>query len=116
MTSLQQRIQTNPFYVLDLSPSCSMAEVERAGQKWLGMLALEMSESQVYLTPWGPMPRTADLVRTAMAALRKPEERWLAEYWLATFESVTFPAPKKEMSFPKKINPFYAMGLASPND
>lgn len=77
----RQRITENPFYVLGLSVACSRAEVEREGQKLLGMLELGLSSARVYQTPLGPCERSADKVREAMAELRDPERRLLHELW-----------------------------------
>lgn len=76
-----QKIRTNPFYVLGLRPDVSRTEVERQGSKLLGMLELNLKSVQRYQTPLGPMPRTADLVRQAMAELRDPSLRLGHELW-----------------------------------
>ena len=60
----------NPFYVLGLRPECSRVDVEREGQKLLGMLGLGLKAAATYMTPVGPRPRTEDKVRAAMAELR----------------------------------------------
>ncbi|AUX26261.1 molecular chaperone DnaJ [Sorangium cellulosum] len=75
------RLRDNPFYVLGLRPSASRAEVEREGQKLLGMLELKLASAATYPTPVGPGVRTADKVRAAMAALRDPERRLTHEIW-----------------------------------
>ncbi|AUX47470.1 molecular chaperone DnaJ [Sorangium cellulosum] len=75
------RIRDNPFYVLGLRPSASRAEIEREGQKLLGMLELKLASAATYPTPVGPGARTADKVRQAMAALRDPERRLAHEVW-----------------------------------
>jgi curved DNA-binding protein CbpA len=76
-----EKIRDNPFYVLGLSPRASRAEIEREGQKLLGMLELELRSAATYATPVGPAPRTADKVRRAMAELRDPERRLEHELW-----------------------------------
>lgn len=75
------RIRENPFYVLGLRPTASRIEVEREGQKLLGMLELGLSSAAIYATPVGPGERTADRVRRAMAELRDPERRLSHELW-----------------------------------
>lgn len=77
----RQRFTENPFYVLGLRPDCSRADLEREGQKLLAMLELQMESAKTYPTPLGPMPRTADAVRQAMAELRDPQRRLLHEVW-----------------------------------
>jgi len=67
----------NPFFVLGVSTQASRTEVERAGQKLLGLLALESARN--YDTPFGPATRDADKVRQALATLRDPNERVIHE-------------------------------------
>jgi hypothetical protein len=71
----------NPFYVLALPPDCSRADIERQGQKLLGMLELRLGQAATYATPLGPQPRTGDKVRQAMAHLRDPQRRLMFEVW-----------------------------------
>lgn len=71
----------NPFLVLGLSPDASRIEIEREAQKLLGMLELGFADVQTYATPLGPQPRTAEGVRAAVAALRDPYRRLVAELW-----------------------------------
>lgn len=75
------RIIDNPFFVLGLSCDASRIELEREAQKLLGMLELGFPGAQTYATPLGPRPRTAESVRAAVAALRDPYQRLLAELW-----------------------------------
>jgi hypothetical protein len=71
----------NPFFVLSLSPDASRIEIEREAQKLLGMLELDFAAAKTYATPSGPRPRTAEAVRAAVAALRDPYQRLVAELW-----------------------------------
>jgi curved DNA-binding protein CbpA len=73
--------RSNPFFVLDVSPQASRTEVERAGQKLLGLLALGATGADRYDTPFGPATRDADAVRRALALLRDPNERVIQELW-----------------------------------
>lgn len=75
------RIRENPFYVLGLRPSAGRMEVEREGQKLLGMLELGLASAATYPTPVGLGARTPDKVRRAMAELRDPERRLVHELW-----------------------------------
>jgi hypothetical protein len=75
------RWRDNPFHVLALSPECSSLEVERAGQKLLGLLAVGVASAQSYPTPFGAAPRTPEKVRAAMAELRDPDRRIAHEVW-----------------------------------
>lgn len=81
MSDPRRRILQNPFYVLGLPAWASRAEVEREGQKLLGMLALGLSAAGTYESPLGPAPRTPEAVREAMAELRDPERRLVHELW-----------------------------------
>ena len=75
------RIRDNPFYVLGVKPDATRAEIEREGQKLLGMLELGLKSAGAYATPVGPGERTDDKVRRAMAELRDPERRLGHELW-----------------------------------
>jgi curved DNA-binding protein CbpA len=76
-----EKIRDNPFYVIGLPPSASRAEIERQGQKLLGLLELKLQSAASYATPVGSSERTADKVRRAMAELRDPERRLEHELW-----------------------------------
>ena len=89
----RQRLAHNPFYVLELRPDCSRADVERQGQKLIGMLELELSGALRYRSPLGDHPRSSQLVRAAMAELRDPDRRLLHELWATLDPAATSPAP-----------------------
>jgi hypothetical protein len=80
--TIQARLLDNPFYVLELASDCSRAEVERAGQKLLAMLELDLSGAQAYASPLGSGRRDAAKVREAMAELRDPQRRLFHELWV----------------------------------
>jgi hypothetical protein len=75
------KITDNPFFVLGLTAEASRIEVEREAQKLLGMLELDFEAARSYATPLGPQPRTTEMVRAAVAALRDPYQRLVAELW-----------------------------------
>ncbi len=75
------RIIDNPFFVLGLSCDASRIELEREAQKLLGMIELGFPGALTYATPLGPRPRTAEAVRAAVATLRDPYQRLMAELW-----------------------------------
>ena len=75
------RLVDNPFFVLGVSPDASRIEIEREAQKLLGMLELGFADAKTYATPLGPQPRTPESVRAAVAALRDPYQRLVAELW-----------------------------------
>lgn len=75
------RLADNPFYVLGLRPSATAVEVEREGQKILGMLELNLAGARVYRTPVGQQERDPEKVRHAMSELRDPTRRLVHELW-----------------------------------
>jgi len=76
-----ERLAENPFFVLGLAVDVSRIEIEREAQKLIGMLELGFADVQMYATQLGPRPRTPELVRAAVAALRDPYRRLVAEMW-----------------------------------
>lgn len=80
--SSSARLIDNPFYVLEVAPECSRAEVERAGQKLLAMLELDLAGARSYATPFGPGRRDGAKIREAMAELRDPQRRLFHELWV----------------------------------
>jgi hypothetical protein len=83
----RRRHLANPFLVLELPPAADGTQIERHGQKLLGMLAARITEVQSYPTPLGPCPRTPELVRAAMAELLDPDRRLCAEWWRRGWEA-----------------------------
>ena len=92
---MTEPIRDNPFYVLGVAPDVSRIEIEREAQKLLGMLELGFAEVQTYRTPLGPEPRTAEAVRAAVAALRDPYRRLVAELWARHAPEVVAEAPER---------------------
>lgn len=84
MSEAISRLVDNPFYVLEIAADCSRAEVERAGQKLLAMLELDLAGARAYSTPFGTGQRDAAKVREAMAELRDPQRRLFHELWAQT--------------------------------
>jgi hypothetical protein len=74
-------IVENPYFVLALPWDAPRSAIEREAQKWLGMLQLSFAEAMHYSTPLGLHVRTADLVRTAVAQLRDPASKVMAQMW-----------------------------------
>lgn len=87
-------IGDNPFFVLAVAPDASRIEIEREAQKLLGMLELGFAEALHYRTPLGPRPRSAEAVRAAVAALRDPHRRLIAELWARHAPSHETTAPR----------------------
>ncbi|HEY4002823.1 MAG TPA: hypothetical protein VGO93_28380 [Candidatus Xenobia bacterium] len=94
----------NPFYVLGLPPTATRAEIEREGQKLLGLLTVGLDSASHYQTPMGPRPRTSELVRWAMHELRDPHQRLVHTPWavLPTNGHVRSEAPK--VTFPDGLS------------
>jgi hypothetical protein len=78
---VQLLLEDNPFFVLGLPADASRIEIEREAQKLLGMLELGFTDAKSYKTPLGTRARTPELVRAAVAALRDPYRRLVAELW-----------------------------------
>ncbi|MCA9682955.1 MAG: hypothetical protein KC457_12210 [Myxococcales bacterium] len=95
----RERLAANPFYVLGLRPDCARAEIEREGQKLLGMLELELTAAKHYRSPIGVHPRSAAQIREAMAELRDPDRRLLHELW-AALDPELAPQPDQESAEP----------------
>lgn len=98
-------IADNPFFVLECSPDDSRQELERKAQLLLGMLELGFEQAKSYPSPSGPQPRTSDTVRAAVAALRVPERRLIAELWARgapahSDQSATPPPPRPVATVP----------------
>src|SRR5687767_9442974 len=92
MDGVGNRLVENAFFVLGLKPGCSRIEVEREGQKLLGQMDLGLAQAAEYATPLGLRPRTAELIRWAMAELRDPSRRLRHETW-ADVKTTEMPPP-----------------------
>lgn len=83
------QIVENPFFVLGVTTDASRIEIEREASKLLGMLELDFADAKTYATPLGARPRTSEAVRAAVAALRDPYQRLVAEVWARHAPAVT---------------------------
>lgn len=68
--TLTELIANNPLWVLGLGPEATALDVERAGEKILGGLALGLKSAASVQTPLGPLARDENTVREAMRQLR----------------------------------------------
>jgi hypothetical protein len=91
--------RANPFFVLEVATDASPADVERAGQRLLALLAVGSESAGRYQTPLGPATRDADVVRQGLAALRDSEQRVLHELW-ANVAPVTADGPRDNSAEP----------------
>jgi hypothetical protein len=73
----------NPFFVLELTPDASLRDVERAAQKLAALISVGAASASRYQTPFGPLPRDANRVQSALAALRDPVQRVVHEHFYA---------------------------------
>ena len=83
------QVVENPFFVLGVATDASRIEIEREASKLLGMIELDFVEAKTYATPLGARPRTSEAVRAAVAALRDPYQRLVAEVWARHAPPVT---------------------------
>jgi hypothetical protein len=104
------RLVDNPFFVLGLSPDASRIEIEREAQKLLGMLELDFADAKSYATPLGPQPRTPEAVRAAVAALRDPYRRLVAELWARNAPPSRATPPAKPPARPARSGLRRALG------
>ncbi|MFV8780845.1 hypothetical protein ACNKU7_00350 [Microbulbifer sp. SA54] len=82
-----------PFWVLELTPSASLNDVNRAARELTGKLALQMAGAGEFTTPAGAFERDEFLIREAQAVLIDPERRLLAEFW---YVPPTLPGEEQE--------------------
>lgn len=87
-----ESITRNPFYLLELDPGCSDTEIERAGQKIIGMLKLGLKNADTYTAPSGEHARNESDVRQALAELRDSQKRLF-------FEMLYFPVEARKKDF-----------------
>jgi len=97
------KLDENPFFVLGVSCDASRIEIEREAQKLLGMLELGFAAAQTYATPMGPRERSPEAVREAVAALRDPYRRLLAEFWARHAPPMRAEAPPEPEAAPSGI-------------
>jgi hypothetical protein len=89
--------RNNPFFVLELKADASRADVERAAQRLLGLLAIGAQGADEYQTPFGPARRDADSVRQALGRLRDPLQRVGYELW-ANIRPLTVPETTESLT------------------
>jgi hypothetical protein len=65
----------SPYYILELPPDASVADIERQGKKLLGLLEVGAAKAKTYTCPLGTFSRDDTTVREATAFLRDPARR-----------------------------------------
>jgi hypothetical protein len=103
----REALADNPFLVLEIAASATRTEVERAGQKLLGQLAIGVSSAKSYRTPFGLRGRDESKVRMALSVLRDPEQRVFYELWLSD-------APAEPLALPGLPEAFRSIGWRGP--
>jgi len=112
--SLRAKIIDNPFYVLELAPTCARADIERAQQVWLAKLELSLQSAMSYATPLGRRPRTPEAVRKAADELRDPVRRIAHEFWMLRGDRCDeTPSEAAEVASPPP-DALVALGLRAP--
>lgn len=91
--------RANPFFVLEIKPDASRADVERVGQRLLAQLSIGAQGAAEYATPLGKGTRDADMVRQALASLRDPAQRQVHELWAAMTPPALSNASKPATNF-----------------
>ncbi len=107
---MTDELRDNPFFVLGVAPDASRIEIEREAQKLLGMLELGFADAQTNETPLGRQPRTAEAVRAAVAALRDPYRRLIAELWARHAPPSVAAAPEPAAPAPARAGLRRALG------
>lgn len=72
---LIERLRSNAFWILEIPASASRAEMERAAQKILGLVKLQVAHVRWVATPLGRIERTEEVVVDAVRALRDDRQR-----------------------------------------
>ena len=70
-----------PFWVLELDPSASVADIEKAARDITAKLQFGMAGVERFEVPNATLIRDEFLVREAKAALQDPGRRLTAEFW-----------------------------------
>jgi len=77
-----------PFWVLELSPTSTLADVEKSANELIGKLKFGVEAATWFKTPDGTNTRDEYLVREAKSRLQNPNERILAEFWYVNPEEI----------------------------
>jgi len=103
-------LRENPFFVLGVQADADARTLEREGQRLLGGLELGLQWATECTTPLGPLKRTPELVRWAIAELRDPTKRLRYEFWA----QIPAPAAGTTSTAPHRTiwrRPFRALGF-----
>ena len=84
------------WYVPAVVPVPVILAVRTGVAATLGVVELDFADAKTFKTPLGPRERTAEAVRAAVAALRDPYQRLLAELWARNAPPVYELAPAPE--------------------
>lgn len=70
-----------PFWVLELSPSASNSDIEKAAREIESKLQFQVPGADTFASPLGKQQRDSFALREAKNALQDPSRRVLAEFW-----------------------------------
>lgn len=73
-----------PFWVLELTPTASASEIEKAARDISAKLKFGVAGVERFALPLGDAVRDEYLVREAKALLQDPARRLQAEFWYVT--------------------------------
>jgi hypothetical protein len=76
-----ENLSGNPFYVLELSTTATLDEIEQAAADLIKRIDQGEPGIDFYTTPLGALPRDAGDVRDAAKQLRNPQRRLVHEFW-----------------------------------
>ncbi|MEO8878159.1 MAG: hypothetical protein ABI461_21380 [Polyangiaceae bacterium] len=65
----------NPYFILEIAPTATPGEIERAGRKLLGLIEIGSESAVKYTCSFGTFQRDATMIREAMSDLRDPKKR-----------------------------------------
>ncbi len=82
-----------PFWILQLTPVASNKDIEKAFNRILAEITMEIPGAEVYPTPKGDQTRDEFSLREARNLLQTPEKRALAEIWYIAPQQAT---PEKD--------------------
>lgn len=105
----QPQFSAWPFWVLDLSPDATNADIDKAARDLTAKLQFGMAAAKKFISPLGELERDEHLIRDARSALQDPTLRLVAEFWYFSIEQTSEAATENE---PQRLtNKDWAMDL-----
>lgn len=78
-----------PFWILQLTPAASNKDIEKAFNRILAKITMEIPGAEIYPSPEGDQTRDEFSLREARNLLQTPEKRALAEIWYISPQQAT---------------------------